>query len=101
MITILITALMNRIKSLAEESKDEAKETPYKKLLEAVKTIQKAVVSETQEEIDGIEEDIRKSIQVIFPDHDIKFDAKPEEDVEKTINLFGIMRSKKILNVIF
>ncbi|MEE9169663.1 MAG: AAA family ATPase, partial [bacterium] len=38
--SILITALMDRIKSLAEESKDEAKETPYKKLLEAVKTIQ-------------------------------------------------------------
>ena len=86
---ILITALMDRIKSLAEESNNEAEETPYKKLFEAVKTIQKSVVSETQGEIDGIEGEIRKLIQEIFPDHDIKFDAKPEEDIEKTIKLFG------------
>lgn len=86
---ILITALMDRIKSLAEENNGETEETPYKKLLNAVKEIQSAVVKETEEEIGKVEEEIRTSIQEIFPDHDIKFDAKPEEDVEKTINLFG------------
>ena len=84
---ILLTALQDRIIAIANKEGEE--ETPYKKLIEAVKTIQKAVVEETQEEIDTIEGELRTSIQDIFPDHDLKFDAKPEEDVEKTINLFG------------
>lgn len=85
---ILLTALQDRIKTLTDEEAGE-EGTTYKKLLDAVKTIQKAVVGETQEEIDKIENELRSSIQDIFPDHDLKFDAKPEEDVEKTIKLFG------------
>lgn len=86
---ILITALKDRIKALAEEKGGEAEGTPYKKLLEAVKTMQNAVVKETKQEIETVETELRTSIQEIFPDHDIKFDAKPEEDLDKTINLFG------------
>ena len=85
---ILLAVLQNRIRTLAEESEGE-NETPYKKLLDAVKTIQKAVVDETQDEITKVENELRTSIQRIFPDHDVKFDAKPEHDVERTINLFG------------
>lgn len=85
---ILIAALQDRIKALAEESEGE-EESPYKKLLDAVKTMQKAVVGETQEEIEKVENELRTSIQDIFPDYDLKFDAKPEQDVEKTIKLFG------------
>jgi len=48
---ILITALEERIKSIAEGS--EGEETPYKKLLDAVKTVQKAVVGETQRKNEG------------------------------------------------
>jgi len=85
---ILLVALQNRIASLAADS-EGGDETPYKKLLDAVKTIQKAVVEETKEEIGKVEEELRASLQEIFPDHDVRFDAKPEQDVEKTINLFG------------
>ena len=42
-----------------------------------------------REEIDKVENELRTSIQEVFPDHDIKFDAKPEEDADKAINLFG------------
>lgn len=86
---ILITALQNRIKLLAEESKDKEEETPYKRLLETVKSIQKAVVNEAKDEIGKVENELRTSIQEVFPDHDIKFDAKPEENADKAINLFG------------
>lgn len=85
---ILLAALQDRINTLADEGA-EAEETPYMKLLDAVKTIQKAVVEETKEEIGKVETELRKSLQDIFPDHDVQFDAKPEEDVEKTIKLFG------------
>ena len=85
---ILMAALQDRIASLAEKSEGK-EETPYKKLLDAVKTIQRAVVEETQDEIGKVEEELRTSLQEIFPDHDVSFDAKPEQDVEKTINLFG------------
>ena len=85
---ILMAALQDRIASLAQRG-EEGEETPYKKLLNAVKTIQTAVVEETQEEIAKVEEELRTALQEIFPDHDITFDAKPEQDVEKTINLFG------------
>jgi len=85
---ILMATLQDRINTLADEGGKDA-ETPYMKLLESVKTIQKAVVEETKEEIEKVENELRKSLQDIFPDHDVQFDAKPEEDVEKTINLFG------------
>lgn len=85
---ILLSILRDRINTLSEESK-ESKQTPYAKLLGAIKDIQNTVVDETKLEIQRVESELRKSLQDIFPDHDIHFDPKPEEDIEKTIMLFG------------
>ncbi len=63
-------------------------DTPYKKLLENVKNIQKAIVQETKLEIEKVEKDLCVAIKEVFPDYTVIFDAKPEEDLEKSIRLF-------------
>lgn len=85
---ILLAALQEKIKSHVDCCA-AGQQTPYAQMLEAIKEVQKTIVSETEERIGEIERDLRSAIQNIFPDHDVKFDAKPEQDLEKTINLFG------------
>lgn len=84
---ILIAVLMDRIKTLEGEAK-EKEDTPYRKLLENVKEIQKAIVQETKDEIEKVEEDLCAAMKEVFPYYTVIFDAKPEEDLEKSIRLF-------------
>ncbi|MFY0781741.1 hypothetical protein AB1K18_15910 [Peribacillus simplex] len=60
----------------------------FGKLLNQIKEIQTKIIIESQEEIEKAEEGISELIKEIFPDYKIKFDARPEDDIEKSINQF-------------
>lgn len=81
---LLIGILTDRIKSLKEESG----ENKYQKLLDTVKEFQQVVVTEAHDEVGNIENELSESISNVFPDYKILFDAKPEEDLDKSIVLF-------------
>ncbi|WP_121611608.1 ATP-dependent nuclease [Mesobacillus foraminis] len=88
-IKLLSTIISNRVKSLTVKNEAEQEElTEFGKLLEQVKEIQTKIIAESREEIEKAEEGISDLIKEIFPDYTIKFDARPEEDLEKSINLF-------------
>src|SRR3989339_1293171 len=84
---ILMTILTERIKLLKSET-SEKPESEYAKLLNMVKDLQKKIIGESKIKIEEIESELSESISQIFPDYKILFDAKPEEDLDKSVLLF-------------
>ena len=86
---LLMLALTERVKNLKTAGQVEGEEeNDYRKLLNYVKELQKKIVSEAQEQIDAVNLELTQSIEKVFPNYKIAFDAKPEDDLDKTINLF-------------
>lgn len=86
-VKLLMTAIKERVKAHEAESKENL-ETDYSKLLSSIAQLQKKIVAESQEQIDTVQRDLTSAIERIFPDHRIVFDARPEDDTEKALNLF-------------
>ena len=86
---LLMLALTEKVKNLKTAGQVEGQEeNDYRKLLNHVKELQKKIVSEAQDQIDSINFELTQSIEKVFPNYKIAFDAKPEDDLDKTINLF-------------
>jgi putative ATP-dependent endonuclease of the OLD family len=83
---LLMQALNERVKLL--KSPKNGEENDYQKLLESIKTLQKKIVSEAQDEINKVNQELSTLINQVFPNYKIDFDARPEENLDKTINLF-------------
>jgi len=82
---LLIKILNDRVKNIKS---DEKEKSAYENIIESIKQFQRKVVSDSQKEIDEVEQQLSKLISQIFPNHLIKFDAKPEENIDKSISLF-------------
>ncbi|AUW04160.1 ATP-dependent nuclease [Vibrio campbellii] len=87
-IKLLQSALTERVKALSEEELPDGELTPYQKLLHNVMELQKIVVKDTEQEIEAVQTEMKRMVSEVFPGYEVKFDAKPEDDVEKCINLF-------------
>lgn len=89
-VKILESVLKERVKQFqtnkAESS--EAEMSEYEKLLTNIKEIQHKIIQDASIEIDRIETEISKLVSKVFDGYRVKFDARPEEDLDKTINLF-------------
>jgi putative ATP-dependent endonuclease of OLD family len=86
-VKLLTTAIKERVKTHEKDSKIN-KESDYAKLLESVAQLQKKIVGESQKEIEAIQDELTTAIERVFPKHQVIFDAKPEDDIDKAINLF-------------
>ncbi|MBY0113637.1 MAG: AAA family ATPase [Phycisphaerales bacterium] len=62
--------------------------TEYEKLLESIKALQKSIASEATSAVDEMRTDLGKIIGEVFPGYAVTFDARPEDDIDKTISLF-------------
>ena len=85
MVKLISSILNDRVKSIKATPDDESE---YSKLLESVKLIQQNIIHESQEEINKAQDGISEIIKNVFPSYKVIFDARPEDDLEKTINLF-------------
>lgn len=85
--TLLMKALNDRVKGLKNANQAE-EENDYHLLLNKVKELQKKIVQESQEQIDEVNGELSSLIKKIFPAYKVDFDARPEDDLDKTINLF-------------
>jgi putative ATP-dependent endonuclease of the OLD family len=83
---LLIQALNDRVKQFKVQASDQ--ENEYHKLLRTIKDIQKKIVAEAQSEIDKVNSELSELINKVFPNYIIDFDAKPEDNLDRTINLF-------------
>ncbi|MEG6585416.1 ATP-dependent nuclease [Dendrosporobacter sp. 1207_IL3150] len=88
-INLLESVIKERVESFKTLSSGENEdETEYSKLLSSIKAIQKKIVAESQAEIDKVQTELTEYIDKVFPGYEIKYDARPEDDLEKSIHLF-------------
>lgn len=83
--TLLSKALTERVKNIGDH---ETHGTNYAALLEQIGQLQKNIVDDAQEEIDAVNSELSTLVSKVFPGYKIDFDAKPEDQLDKTINLF-------------
>lgn len=86
-VKLLMTAIKDRVKTHQDDSKAN-KESDFAKLLEGIASLQKKIVAESEEQIATVQTDLSGHIGRIFPGHCVIFDAKPEDDLDKAVNLF-------------
>lgn len=86
-ITKLITSLL-REKLSDIKSDPEQEKSDYELILDKIKDLQTKVVQATEGEIKIIENEISEYLGKLFPKHKIKFDAKPEADLEGSYQPF-------------
>lgn len=85
-VKLLMGDIKERVKAHEAEKGDE--KSSYSQLLSDIARLQKTIVEESQDAISSIEEQLTRTIERVFPNHRVVFDAKPEDDIEKTLNLF-------------
>ncbi|MFC7047840.1 ATP-dependent nuclease [Emcibacter nanhaiensis] len=87
-ITKIITSLLQE--KLTDIKTDPAQEkSDYDLILEKIKSLQTKAVQATEDEVSIIENEISAYLEKLFPKHKIRFDAKPETDIEKTYRPFS------------
>jgi len=86
-VKLLMTAIKNRVESYQTDSKTN-KQSDFAKLLSGIADLQKKIVSESQTQIDAVQSELSGYIGRVFPGHQVIFDAKPEDDLDKALNLF-------------
>ncbi|MDQ0269913.1 ATP-dependent nuclease [Cytobacillus purgationiresistens] len=88
---ILSSIISERVKSIStNKSRDESDEgeTDYEKLLNSIQEMQEQILLDSKEQIVHAENELSSLINDVFPGYEVKFDARPHEDLEKSINLF-------------
>jgi putative ATP-dependent endonuclease of OLD family len=83
---LLMKAVNDRVKNLKTAIQEE--ENEYYQLLGKVKELQKKIVADSQAQIDAVNIELTQQFEKVFPNYKIDFDAKPEDNLDKTINLF-------------
>ena len=86
-VTLLMTAIKNRVESHRTDSKTN-QQSDFAALLAGIGKLQKKIVSESQVQIDKVQSELTGYIGKVFPGHQVVFDAKPEDDLDKALNLF-------------
>jgi putative ATP-dependent endonuclease of OLD family len=82
---ILLAILNDRVKSF---KLDDDEKSQYNQLLTEVKNIQTNIVTESEQQINKIQDELTSYIDKVFPGYEVNLDAKPEDDLEKTISFF-------------
>jgi putative ATP-dependent endonuclease of OLD family len=87
-------ALAKLITSILKDKLSSVKSDPiqeksdYDMVLDKIRELQSMVVKATQEEVLAIEAELSTYLEKVFPKHRVKFDAKPETDLEKAYTPF-------------
>ena len=85
---LLMQGINEKVKAIQNEKPGDGEETQYQKLLREVKELQVKVVADSQQQIDEVSAELTALIEKVFPDHKIEFDARAEDNLDKTITLF-------------
>lgn len=83
---LLSSIITERVKNMSVS--DDDKESDYDKLLAHIKEAQDKILADSREEIANAESELSSLINNVFPGYGISFEAKPLEDIDKTINFF-------------
>jgi putative ATP-dependent endonuclease of OLD family len=86
-VKLLMLGINERVKGRRAGSKEPG-DSDFASLLAGIASLQKKIVEESQDQIDGVQKELTGYVQRVFPGHCVVFDARPEEDLEKALNLF-------------
>lgn len=92
-VKILVSVLNERAKKAKSEKETES---AYSKLLGQIKEAQKQIVEDSQAEIEKVQQELSNLVGRVFPGYEVEFDARPEDDLEKTLSLFKTNPQLKI-----
>ena len=84
-------AISDRAKELSRKKADETGgggPTDYEQLLSAIKQLRLAIATEATAAVSDVQRDLADMISQVFPGYSVTFDARPEDDVEKALNLY-------------
>ncbi len=91
-VKLLKEVLNERIKAIQLEKtegvEDGTKANDYHTLLGYVAKFQQKVVAEANEQISNVEVEMNKLVGQVFPGQVVKFDARPEQDLDSCLNFF-------------
>ena len=88
---LLLNVLQDRIKGRPAEiigENGKPQRTGYGKLLDALAETQTTVVEEAKTEIEAAERQLTSFVGSVFNGYEIKFDARPEDELAKGLNFF-------------
>ncbi|KAA0564642.1 AAA family ATPase [Bacillus sp. CH30_1T] len=87
-IKILESILNEKVKEVTSNIEADGDRSEFGSLLEQIKGIQKKIVDESESQISIVESELTSSINKVFPGYQVSFDAKPEDEIEKSISFF-------------
>ena len=83
---IITSQLKDKISEIKSDPTQD--KSDYELVLEKIKDLQTKVVKATEDEIKVIEDEISDYLGKLFPNHKVKFDARPESDAHNTYQPF-------------
>lgn len=93
-VELLKEAIKTRVKNASSKKRrleeGNTEPTDYEKLLDSIKSFQKAIASEATTAVEDVRKNIGDMIAEVFPGYGVTFDARPEDDIEKTVTLFKV-----------
>ncbi len=90
-VKLLKEAITERVKELSRKKADESGDggpTEYERLLGTIKQLRVAIASEATEAVADVTADLAAMISEVFPGYSVAFDARPEDDIEKSLNIY-------------
>ncbi|MDZ5109953.1 ATP-dependent nuclease [Pseudomonas putida] len=85
-VSLISSLLKERVQQIKSDPTQELSD--YQLVIEKIKALQTKAVEATEEEVSSIESEITKYLDRLFPNHHVKFDAKPELDIDKAYTPF-------------
>ncbi len=88
-VKLLKNVLNERIKELQNAATAEGdNKNDYQKLVASISEFQRRAVSDANEEIKRVEEELNTLVSKVFPGQQVRFDARSDGDVESALNFF-------------
>jgi putative ATP-dependent endonuclease of OLD family len=90
-VKLLSKAISDRAKELSKKKADETfggGPTEYEQLLSTIKKLRLAIATEATAAVADVQKDLAGMIGQVFPGYSVTFDARPEDDVEKALNIY-------------
>ena len=90
-VKLLSKAITDRAKELSKKKANESGSdnlTEYEQLLELIRRLRLAIADDAKAAVADVQQALDAMIGEVFPGYAVTFDARPEDDVEKTLNLY-------------
>jgi putative ATP-dependent endonuclease of OLD family len=83
-----LTRRVKEAKKKRADAEEESGPTVYERLLNDIKELQKAIASDASIAVDKMRADLTSIVGEVFPGYTVTLDARPEDDIDKTVSLF-------------